>query len=192
MSTNLFRFATAAAILTFGGASLALAQGQPSTNAAPAIGAPADPAETAARVEPAQARGDGDHGRGRRADGARRGGPGGALLGAFGPDGPREMLAELDADGNGAITQAEVDDYLAARVAEADLDGDGAIALDEFEPVFADRTRPRMVDAFQALDADGSGTVTTDEIDARFGDVVERLDRDDDGALSPADRGRRG
>lgn len=196
MNSNLLRFVTAAAILTSGGASLALAQGAPSPDAEPTIATPADPSAEGARIEMAQAHGDRngdrDHGKERRGDRLHRGGPDGAQLGAFGPGGPREMLAAIDADGNGAITQAEVDAYLAARVAAADVDGDGAIALDEFEPVFAEQTRPRMVDAFQALDADGSGTVTEGEIDARFGDIVERLDRDDDGALSPADRSRRG
>lgn len=192
MRTNLINFITAAAILTSGGASLALAQGLPSPDAELTTAAPAD----AAHIELAQARGesagDRDRSKGRRGDGPHRGGPGGALFGAFGSGGPREMLAAIDADEDGAITQVEVDTYLTTRVAEADANGDGAIALDEFESVFAEQMRPRMVDAFQALDADGSGTVTADEIDARFGDIVERMDRDDDGALSPTDRGRRG
>lgn len=116
-------------------------------------------------------------------------GPGGArgMGGMF-----RQIMAEVDADGDGAITQAEIDAYRTAQVTAADASGDGAISLSEFETIFAMATRDRMVDAFQELDADGDGTVTTAEMDTRFGGIVDRMDRNGDGALSADDRGGRG
>ena len=104
----------------------------------------------------------------------------------------RRMLTQADADGDGSVTQAEIDAFLAEQVRSADADADGSLALAEFETVFAEQTRPRMVDAFQALDEDGDGQITTAEIDGRFGSIVERLDRNGDGALSADDRRRGG
>ena len=187
MRTNLHRIAAAAAILAAGGAAIATAQDLPSPEAPAAAGGGA----AEARPEPAQFRGDRDGGRDGR---HHRGGARGAVLGAFGPSGAAEVIAAVDGDGDGALTQAEIDAFLAAQLEEADADGDGAVSVEEFAPLYFERTRPAMVDAFQALDADGSGTVAAGELDARFGGLVDRLDRDrdGDGALGPGDRGRRG
>ena len=100
------------------------------------------------------------------------------------------LLEEADADGDGAVTQAELDEYRAARVGAVDASGDGALDVDEFDTLYRELTRTRMGDAFQRLDEDGDGAITTEEMDARFGGLVERFDRDGDGALSEADRGR--
>lgn len=115
--------------------------------------------------------------------GGRRGGHGGLT---------RAMFAEADANDDGSLTQAEVDDYLAAQLTRADTDGDGAVALEEFQTIFNERMRPRMVDAFQRLDDDGDGQIAPEELSGRFGDIVQRLDRNGDDALSPDDRRRRG
>lgn len=100
------------------------------------------------------------------------------------------LFAEVDADGDGSVTQEEIDTFRAATVTNADSSGDGAISLDEFETIYLNFVRARMVDAFQDLDADGDGSISTTEMDSRFGGVVERMDRNGDGALSPDDRGR--
>ena len=151
-------------------------------------GPQAPTAEADAQPLPAQVRdGDGDRG-GRHGHG--RGGRGG-VLGAFGPAGAADLFEQADGDGDGALTQAELDAFLAAQVTEADADGDGSLALEEFAPLYFERMRPRMVDAFQALDEDGSGGIAQAELDDRFGSVVARLDRDGDDALTLQD-GRRG
>ena len=144
-------------------------------------------AETDARPLPAQVRG-GDHGGGHGHDrGGRRG-----VLGAFGSGDATDLFEAADGDGDGALTQAELDAFLAAQVTEADADGDGSLALEEFAPLYFERMRPRMVDAFQALDEDGSGEIAQAELDDRFGRVVARLDRDGDDALTLLDGRRRG
>ena len=101
------------------------------------------------------------------------------------------LFDEVDADGDGAVTQAEIDTYRDARVGAVDASGDGALDIDEFDTLYRELTRSRVVDAFQRLDEDGDGAITSEELDVRFGSIVERLDRNDDGALSVEDRGRR-
>ena len=122
--------------------------------------------------------------------GERDGRGGGRHGGRGGPDVIAGLFEQADADGDGAITQAEIDAFRAAEVARADAGGDGGLDIAEFETLYREYTRPAMVDVFQDLDENGDGTVDAAEMDARFGDVVERLDRDGDDALSVEDRGR--
>ncbi|MDK3074602.1 hypothetical protein QO034_16030 [Sedimentitalea sp. JM2-8] len=118
-----------------------------------------------------------------------RGGHGGHHRG--GPEMFRTLFMQVDADGDGSVTQVEIDTFRAAKVGEADTSGDGALSIEEFDTLYREFTRSRMVDAFQDLDADGDGVISAAEMDSRFGDIVERMDRDDDGALT-LKRGRRG
>lgn len=90
------------------------------------------------------------------------------------------------------IASMAVADY--SRLAEVDSDGDGAISLAEFENAGLERARER----FARLDADSNGSLTADEVsrperdrrgkrDRRRFDperIVERLDADDSGSLS--------
>ena len=134
--------------------------------------APAAPAVEAPGAEPVQFRGHG-----------RRGGRGAQFM---------QFFSEVDADGSGTVTQAEIDAFLAAQLTAADVDGSGTVGLAEFETVYNQRTRARMVDAFQRLDDDGDGQIAANELSDRFGTLVERLDRNGDDALSRADRRGRG
>lgn len=109
----------------------------------------------------------------------------------------RGVLSQADADGDGAVTQAEIDALRASLVGAADASGEGDLSLEEFQAVYLQLVRPQMVDVFQDLDADGDGAVRPAELDARLSGVVERMDQDGDGALSSEDRpeggrGRRG
>ncbi|KKN44179.1 hypothetical protein LCGC14_0695810 [marine sediment metagenome] len=99
-----------------------------------------------------------------------------------------QIMQQADANGDGALTQPEIDTFRAGLVEGADSSGEGNISLDEFEAIYLDLSRNRMVDAFQKLDADGDGVVTQAEMDNRFGNVVERMDRNDDGQLDREDR----
>ncbi len=161
-----------------------------------------DPAAqgTAAQVTPADFSGgrdgDGRDGDGRDGDGRDGGEHGPRGKGGMGFGGGRggemfaSLIAKIDADGNGAITQAELDAYRTAQVTAADASKDGALSVDEFETLYRDFVRPQMVDTFQGLDEDGDGVVTKAELDARFGAIVERMDQNNDGALSQDDAGR--
>ena len=99
-----------------------------------------------------------------------------------------EILNSIDADGDGKLTQAEIDKVRNDRHAAHDADGDGNLGLDEFAALWHETTRPLTVRAFQMLDTDGDAIITRAEYDRPLADIVERLDRNGDGALSPGDR----
>lgn len=101
------------------------------------------------------------------------------------------MLETFDSNGDGRLSQAEIDRARADRLAAFDANGDGALSLDEFQALWLDAMRERMVDRFQALDADGDGSVTKAEFARPFAHLVRRMDRNDDAALGPADMRRR-
>ncbi len=99
-----------------------------------------------------------------------------------------EMFDAIDANGDGKLTQAEIDKALDDRHAAHDADGDGNLSLEEFAGLWHETTRPLTVRAFQMLDTDGDAIVTRAEFDRPLAGIVERLDRDRDGGLSMRDR----
>ena len=101
-----------------------------------------------------------------------------------------EILHSIDADGDGKLTQAEIDKARNDRHSAHDADGDGSLGLDEFAGLWHETTHPLTVRVFQMLDTDGDAVVTRVEYDRPLARIVERLDRDGDGALSPDDRRR--
>lgn len=108
-------------------------------------------------------------------------------MGAFG----HEMLKDVDTNGDGALSQEEINAAVDGRFAEFDADRNGSLSLAEFQALWAEITKPISVRAFQFLDPDGDAVVTKAELDDRFGTIVSRFDRNDDGMLSPDDRGHR-
>lgn len=162
------------------------------TEVAPEAAPEQGPAERDGRGFLARMRGGDDH---RGEHGERRGGRDGhrAMHGGHGMRGGmmmQQILTEADTDGDGALTQAEIDAYRSAQVSAADASGDGNLEIEEFATLYNQFMRPHMVDAFQELDADGDGAITAEELNTRVDGLVDRLDRDGDGAISPADRRR--
>lgn len=102
------------------------------------------------------------------------------------------MFETFDGDGDGKLTQGEIDNARKDRFAAFDGDGDGKLTLQEYQALWLDAMRSRMVDRFQDLDEDGDGVVTATEFAAPFARTVMRMDRNDDGMLSRDDMGRRG
>ncbi|MHA3978229.1 EF-hand domain-containing protein [Halovulum sp. GXIMD14794] len=142
---------------------------------------------------------DGPRGGGERmAHAAQDGGHHGGHRGGKGMRGDRgammmERFAEqFDTNGDGDITQDEIDAARAAQLAEFDADGDGSLNLQEYEALWLDAMRERMVDRFQAHDDDGDGAVTVEEFGEEFTNIVERRDRNGDGVLNADDMQRRG
>ena len=101
-----------------------------------------------------------------------------------------EMFDSIDSDGDGMLTQAEIDKVRNDRHGAHDADGDGNLSLEEFAGVWHETTRPLTVRAFQMLDTDGNAVITRPEYDRPLANIVQRLDRNDDGALSMSDRWR--
>lgn len=104
----------------------------------------------------------------------------------------RRMMERFDANADGSLTQAEIDQGRSEQLAKYDSNQDGNLSLQEFEALWLERMLPRMVDRFQDLDENGDSEVTAEEFLDPFANVVERHDRNGDGALSKEDRRKRG
>ena len=78
----------------------------------------------------------------------------GGPMGGFGMM-QREMLKNVDTNGDGALSQDEINAAVNARFAEFDADKNGSLSLSEFEALWAEITKPMAVRAFQFLDPNG-------------------------------------
>jgi Ca2+-binding EF-hand superfamily protein len=110
----------------------------------------------------------------------------------WGDDGGMEFFERFDANQDGRLTQAEVDEVRRSQLTEFDQDSDGSLTLEEYQALWLDAMRERMVDRFQAHDDDGDGMVTVEEFSEPFDRTVSRLDANDDGALTPDEMHHRG
>ena len=102
------------------------------------------------------------------------------------------LLDAYDTNGDGKLTQAEIDQARAGRFADFDTNGDGKLSLEEYQALWMDAMRERMVDRFQSLDNDGDAAVTTEEFGKPYKRIVQRMDRNEDGEISRDDFKRRG
>lgn len=98
--------------------------------------------------------------------------------------GGMRLLAKLDSDGDGKLTQDEVNKTRGERFAKFDTDADGNLNLEEYQALWLDAMHSRMVDRFQDLDEDGDAVVTDAEFQQPFENIVSRMDRDDDGEVT--------
>lgn len=102
------------------------------------------------------------------------------------------MFESYDTNGDGKLTQAEIDAARADRLARFDADGDQSLTLEEYEALWVDAMRDRMVDRFQHLDENGDAIVTAEEFSRPFARIVQFMDRNDDGEISRDDMRRKG
>lgn len=102
-------------------------------------------------------------------------------------------FAEVDADKDGKITEAELAAWHAARTKSLDADGDGFISADELAAMqmkgMEPRVKERSARMVTRLDADGDGKLSATELASRPvpAGLVDRLDTDNDGAISQAE-----
>ena len=132
--------------------------------------------------------------------GDRMGGPMGGMggpMGGMGGMGEAQMagmdFAAMDADGDGKVTQTEIEAYRAAQTAAIDTDGDGLISAEELAALHVrtatQRADVRAAQMIERLDTDGDGKLSAAELTARPmpARMFERLDTDNDGAISEAE-----
>lgn len=124
-------------------------------------------------------------------------GPGGGSCG-----GPRfhrlhgmmgqQLMERYDANKDGKVTQAEIDQNRQQWLTEFDANKDGTLSLDEFKALWLKGRNEMMVREFQFFDRDGNGQVTIEEYKGPMAGIVADRDQNDDGSLGADDRPARG
>jgi Ca2+-binding EF-hand superfamily protein len=122
-------------------------------------------------------------------------------------NGDQNPFQQLDADGNGEITQAEFQAHAEARFAKVDADGDGFVTAEEMKAAGEARHAERAAKMLGRFDTDGNGSLDASELEAMGGKhgemhggkeggkrgdkggdkgarMIERMDANDDGKLS--------
>ncbi|WP_349360012.1 hypothetical protein [Stappia sp.] len=90
------------------------------------------------------------------------------------------FMERFDTDGDGKLTQAEIDAVTAGMFGAADADASGGVTLPEFKTAFAREFADRKVRAFQRMDRDGDDALTRAEYDRMTARMESRMDDDDD------------
>ena len=92
-------------------------------------------------------------------------GAGAALArGGHGFKGPQMTFEQLDADGSGEVTQAEMEAAKAARFASADADGDGVLSAAELAAQASSGIAERTAKMIERCDEDGDGPLSQEEM----------------------------
>ncbi len=104
-------------------------------------------------------------------------------------DGHHMPFEQIDADGDGKITQSELQGVAAARFAKADGDGDGFLTQTELEKAGQERAQKRAAKMIEHMDGDGDGKIALAEMKPRRDPLrmFDRIDADGDGAISKAE-----
>ena len=116
-----------------------------------------------------------------------------AVLPAQASPGPGLDFAAIDKDGNGQITQTEMQAYHSARLTVMDADKDGFISADEM----AQQMKARMAERIDKMarhaivdrDENGDGKLSADEMSPGkgMGRMFAKADQNGDGALTQSE-----
>lgn len=102
------------------------------------------------------------------------------------------MLMQMDSDGDGKVTRAEIEAFNAARAAAVDSNQDGEVTVAELEAYREAQRQQRLAAHLAAMDSDGDGKVSVAEFEAASTWRLARLDRDGDGIIEMREPGRHG
>ena len=99
------------------------------------------------------------------------------------------IFEELDADGDGQVTKAEIEAHRINRFTTADADGDGFLTRDEIlqsqeVKERAEKRADRLIDRFDQNDDGKLSAEETTPPEDRLARRFERLDRDGNGSVS--------
>lgn len=92
----------------------------------------------------------------------------------------RPDFAQLDTDGDGVVSVAELEAKRAERLAGVDADGDGIVSAEELARAHQIRRAERMI---ARMDKNGDGLLQLDELQGRGPDPA-KLDANGDGVVS--------
>ncbi len=100
--------------------------------------------------------------------------------------GPRATFQELDADGDGQVTQAEITAHRTQKYTAADTDGDGKLSVEEMQAAAQAKANERVTKMFDKHDANADGFLSEDELPKprRASKMFERIDADGNGSIS--------
>ena len=109
-----------------------------------------------------------------------------SVLAKGGRDHQPASFEELDTNGDGQVTQAEILAHRQAKFTSADADGDGQISLEEMQAAAQVKANERVSKMFERLDENQDGFLSDDELPKprRASKMFERIDTDGSGAIS--------
>ena len=107
----------------------------------------------------------------------------------FDPDRQKPTFEQLDADGDGALTQAEIAAMGQKRFDEADANGDGLLTAEEMTAKAQERMAKRTEAMIERFDKNDDGALSVEEMPQRPGPhkLLEKADTNGDGSISKAE-----
>lgn len=103
-----------------------------------------------------------------------------------GRKGSKMTFEQLDANGDGELTKAELESQKADRFAKIDTNGDGALSAEELQAKAQKKSSERVTKMMQRYDANGDGVLSPDEMPKprHAGKMFDRIDADGSGTIS--------